>query len=65
MDRKDGESFLVQVTSGKKGKPADLQINHLSGRCYLIDIERNVTKPEGWPRPLEQDRAAERVEIKR
>jgi hypothetical protein len=54
MNQQDGESFYVSIEKGKKPRsPLELRIDQLDGRCYLIDVERNETKPNtGWPKPL-------------
>ncbi len=59
MNPQDGESFYVSIEKGKKPQsPLELQIDHFGGRCYLIDVERNETKPNtGWPKPLSQPNA--------
>ena len=53
MDPKDGESFRISIRSGKRSRiPLELQLDRLGGRCYLVDVERNATKPPtGWPKP--------------
>jgi hypothetical protein len=59
MSQQDGESFYVSIEKGKRSRsPLELQIDHLGGRCYLFDVERNETKPNtGWPKPLSQTNA--------
>jgi hypothetical protein len=54
MSQQDGESFYVSIERGKRSpSPLELQINHFGGRCYLVDVERNETKPSaGWPKPI-------------
>jgi hypothetical protein len=54
MSQQDGESFYVSIEKGKRStSPLELQINHFGNRCYLVDVERNETKPNsGWPKPL-------------
>lgn len=59
MSQEDGESFYVSIENGKRTRvPLEIQIDHIGGRCYLIDVERNETKPNtGWPKPLSQPNA--------
>lgn len=54
VDRENGESFLIEVQGFHKEVPV-LAINHFGGRCYLVDVERNVTKPPGWGKPVSDD----------
>jgi hypothetical protein len=56
MDPQAGESFYVSIERGKsKRTPFELQIDHFANRCYLVDVERNETKPiGGWPKPVSQ-----------
>jgi hypothetical protein len=58
MNPEDGESFYVSIENGKRTRvPIQLQIDHVGGRCYLIDMERNETKPVGWTKPLSPSNA--------
>jgi len=59
MNQQDGESFYVSIEKGERSRvPLELQIDHLGGRCYLFDVERNETKPNTrWPKPLSQSNA--------
>ena len=59
MHRQAGESFYVSIDKGKASRtPLELQIDHFANRCYLVDIERNETKPiGGWPKPVSQTNA--------
>jgi hypothetical protein len=51
-DPKDGETFFL-VRQQKLSNSVQLNVNQLSGRCYLFDIEHNRTKPPGWHQPIE------------
>ncbi len=53
MDPQKGESFLVSVGDARGPKePLELQLDHFMNVCYLVDVERNATKPPtGWPKP--------------
>jgi hypothetical protein len=35
----------------------DLSVDSYGGGgfCYLVDIERNAAKPEGWPVPVKEN----------
>jgi hypothetical protein len=59
MSQEDGESFYVSIEKGQRPKsPLQLQLDHFGGRRYLVDVERNETKPNtGWPKPLSQPNA--------
>ena len=59
MSQQDGESFYVSIEKRRRTPgPLELQIDHLGGRCYLFDVERNETKPNtAWPKPLLQSNA--------
>ena len=59
MHPRAGESFHVSIDKGKSSRtPLELQIDHFANRCYLVDIERNETKPiGGWPEPVSQTNA--------
>ena len=56
MDPKEGESFLVQVTSLEGDRRFELGVNHWSGSlCYAVDVERNkrrspLARPNQWIR---------------
>jgi hypothetical protein len=50
----DGESFYLEVTEGEGSEAMVFRVGNFGGRCYLVDIERNVTKPPGWPLPVKQ-----------
>ena len=56
MDPRAGESFYVSIEKEKSSRtPLELQIDHFANRCYLVDVERNETKPiGGWPKPVSQ-----------
>lgn len=57
MDPKEGESFLVQVTSLEGDRRFELGVNHWSGSlCYAVDVERNETKPPGATKPVDKDK---------
>jgi len=53
VDPQDGESFLIRLDKGRRsGGRLELQIDQRKGLCYLVDIERNATKPPTtWPKP--------------
>jgi hypothetical protein len=53
MNRENGESFYIRLQEGRSSRgPLELQVDHFGGLCYLVDVERNATKPPtGWPKP--------------
>jgi hypothetical protein len=56
MDPKDGESFLVRITSLEGGKRFELGVNHWIGSlCGVPDVERNESKPPGAFKPVDKD----------
>jgi len=56
MDDKDGESFYLSIDpSVKSNKSLELSLNHLNGSCYVVDVERNVTKPSSGSNPVEHN----------
>ncbi len=57
MDEKNGESFFVTIDPKVGSKHAlDLSLDHLSGLCYLVDVERNRAKTkDGLPKPIDRD----------
>jgi hypothetical protein len=59
LDDKDGESFLISIEGQEHVKRLKLGLNSLSGRCYLVDIERNVSKPPGAT-PVEREASEKR-----
>jgi len=54
MNRENGESFYVSIEKAKRTRGSlELQIDRFGERCYLVDVERNETKPNtAWPKPL-------------
>jgi hypothetical protein len=61
MDPKEGESFLINLTTRKGGKRFKLGVDHWEGSlCYVVDVERNESKPPGAVKPVqENDQLAE------
>jgi len=53
VDSQDRGSFLIRLDQGRRSAGRlELQIDQLKGLCYLVDIERNATKPPTtWPKP--------------
>ena len=52
MDQQDGESFYIRFEHGKNSSgPLELEIDHFGEQCYLVDVERNTTKPATAPKP--------------
>jgi hypothetical protein len=50
------ESFAVTLEPTQAAKPFDLTVDgYVGSLCYVPDIERNTTKPAGWPLPVEQN----------
>jgi hypothetical protein len=51
----DGQSFLVSIAGKQNKKRTELVTNNLNGACYVIDVEKNVTRPFGWAIPVDLD----------
>ena len=50
MNQQNGESFYTRFEHAESLPGSlELQINHLGGQCYLVDVERNSTKPPTAP----------------
>jgi hypothetical protein len=52
LHKVDGESFLLRIGPQDGDAEPVWTLNSWGGRCYLVDVERNVTKPSGWPAPV-------------
>jgi hypothetical protein len=50
MNQQHGESFYIRFEHARSlPGPLELQIDHLGEQCYLVDVERNSTKPLAGP----------------
>jgi len=55
-DSENGESFYIRIENGKASRDfLELELDHFGGSCFLVDVERNATKPpSGWPKPRQE-----------
>jgi hypothetical protein len=57
-DPANGESFLVEKDSqATNDERLTLSVNDFRNACYLVDVERNVTKPPGWRSPVRAEKS--------